>query len=182
MLSMSNKDVIATAFQGFEKQILDTAEKELRKYCWSLLNSAIKSREQNDRAHNFTGNLLNSIVVCLYRRKSPVIAYFAADLVPEAIHPKMTRRKNPYFFNQDYKGEKSSYRPEVKTNMGWGRHDAEAFFENYVPRGKNLFDVVVAYPVEYADWVETKRKTTGILQTKDDALKIGMTFMQLKAA
>ena len=131
--------------------------------------------------HNFTGNLLNSIVVCLYREKSPTIAYFSSSLVPEAIRPKMSGpRRRAYVFRPDYDGVYGSkYRPEVKTNKGWGRDDAENFFESYIPNGRNLFDIVVAYTVEYADWVNQQRGTTGILETWKEAKSTGMTFMEV---
>lgn len=183
---MSNASVIDKAFKGFEKQILDTTERELQKYCWKILDAAIKARENLPDAHDFTGNLLNSIVVCLYKRRNPVIAYFSSSLVPEAIRPKMRPLQNKsekrIGFNPDYSGNRSLYKPTVPTNGGWGKDDAEAFFESYVPDGNNMFDIVVAYTVEYADWVNQQRGTTGILETRRFARRAGMTFMELKAA
>lgn len=168
--------------KNYRKYILDTTEKELSAYCWRLLDSAIKNREQNDAAHDFTGNLLNSIVICLYREGSPAIAYYASSLVPEAISPKMKQRKRRrYFFRPDYSGENSAYLPTIQTNGGWGRDDAEEFFESYNPRGRNMFDIVVAYTVEYAKWVEVQRQTTGIINTHGEAKKVGLTFMQVSA-
>ena len=46
--------------------------------------------------------------------------------------------------------------------------------------GKNLFDIVVAYPVEYGNWVEMKRGTTGILRTYAHAEKVGVTYLKLE--
>lgn len=177
----TNKHILEQAFKDYRKYILDVTENELRKWCFGMLESAIRFREQNPLAHNFTGNLLNSIVVCLYREKSPVIAYFSSSLVPEAIRPKMSGpRRRAYVFRPDYEGVYGSkYRPEVKTNKGWGRDDAEKFFESYIPNGRNLFDIVVAYTVEYADWVNQQRGTTGILETWKEAKKTGMEFMEV---
>lgn len=176
----TNKEILEKGFKDYYKYICDTAEKELREWCWDLLTSAIRWRESNPQAHNFTGNLLNSIVVCLYRENNPVIAYFSSSLVGEAIRPKMRQRtRRSYVFNPDYDGAFSKYRPEVQTNGGWGRDDAERFFESYTPRENNLFDIVVAYTVEYADWVNQQRGTTGIMQTWQQAKVTGMTFMQL---
>lgn len=182
-ISRHNADIIKEGFKNYRKYILDATERELKKYCWGLLNSAITSRERNDRAYNYTGNLLNSIVVCLYRKGQPVIAYFSSSLVPEAIYPKMSGpRKRSYVFRPDYEGVyDSKYRPTVPTNKGWGKDDAERFFEEYTPRGRNMFDIVVAYTVEYAEWVEVQRQTTGIIDTYDDAKRVGLTFMQLSA-
>ena len=180
---MSNASVIDKVFKDFEKRILDTTERELQKYCWRILDAAIKARERNPKAHNFTGNLLNSIVVCLYRRKNPVIAYYSSSLVLEAIRPKMRKRKRiPVSFNPDYEGRITKYLPTVQTNGGWGYEDAQEFFESYTPHGDNMFDIVVAYTTEYANWVEMERQTTGILQTRKFARRAGMTFMYLKAA
>lgn len=177
----TNKQILDQAFKNYRKYILDTAEGELRQWCWKMLESAIRYRESNPEAWNYTGNLLNSIVVCLYREKSPVIAYFSSSLVPEAIQPKMSGpRRRAYVFRPDYEGVYGSrYRPEVPTNRGWGKDDAENFFESYIPTGRNLFDIVVAYTVEYANWVQQARGTTGILQTWQDAKDTGVTFMQV---
>ena len=176
----TNEQIISQALKDYEKYILNTTERELRTWCWNLLEEAIRWRQSIPDAHNFTGNLLNSIVVCLYREKSPVIAYFASSLVPEAIHPKMSvRKRRAYYFRPDYEGQESKYRPEVKTNKGWGKDDAQKFFERYVPDGNNLFDIVVAYTVEYADWVQMERGTTGILQTRWNAKMTGAQFMQI---
>jgi hypothetical protein len=182
---MSNQTVIDNAFKDFEKNILDTTEQELKRYCWQILDAAIKAREHFPGAHDFTGNLLNSIVVCLYKRRNPVIAYFSSSLVPEAIRPKMRILRSSekrYGFNPDYSGDYSIYKPTVPTNGGWGRDDAENFFETFVPDGNNLFDIVVAYTVEYADWVNQQRGTTGILETEKYARRAGMKLLQLKTA
>lgn len=172
------EQAIRKGFADYKKYILDTTERELRTWCWDLLNAAIRWREGNMRAHNFTGNLLNSIVVCLYRNGKPVIAYFSASLVGEAIYPKMSA-PGRYLFSRDYEGARSRYRPEVETDRGWGKADAEAFFENYSPRGRNLFDIVVAYTVEYAGFVEQERQTTGALQTWNTAKTTGLQFMEI---
>lgn len=169
---------ISKAFSAYKKYILETVEKELREWCWDLLNAAILWRERNRGAHDFTGNFLNSITVCLYRKNAPVIAYYSSSLVPDAIRPKMSAPKRSYF-KRDYEGARSVYKPEVATNRGWSRDDAEAFFESYSPRGKNLFDIVVAYTAEYAGFIEHERQTTGILQTWRQARNTGIKFMEL---
>ena len=89
-------------------------------------------------------------------------------------------RKRSYVFRPDYEGVNGSkYRPEVPTDRGWGADDAEKFLLSYKPQGRNMFDIVIAYPVEYATWVEQNRGTTGILQTYSYADKTGVTFMKL---
>lgn len=177
-----NKQAITKAVEEYKnKVIIPTVEARLKSWCSQILDAAIMARERNPKAHNFTGNFLNSIVVCLYREREPVIAYYAHDRVPEAIMPKMKKRaRKRVFFKKDYDGQESAYLPTIDTNGGWGYDDAQAFFEAYVPRGNNLFDVVVAYPVEYANWVQMERATTGILNTYAYVERTGMTFLKLK--
>ena len=146
-----------------------------------MCQEAIRARQESNGAHNFTGNLINSIVVCLYKNKEPINAYYAAQYVPKAIQVKMRyRKRKSYRFNPDYDGEKSHYLPTVQTNGGWGEDDARRFFQSFVPGGKNLFDIVVAYPVEYGKWVEMKRGTTGILRTYEHAGQVGVTYLKLE--
>lgn len=175
-----NKRTVAKALEGYKVYIADCTESQLKKYCWSLLDKAIKSRQQAPGAHNFTGNFLNSIVVCLYREGNPVIAYYSSSLVPEAIVPKMRKRiRRRVFFSKDYDGEQSAYLPTVDTNGGWGKDDAQKFFEYYKPSGNNLFDIVVAYTVEYADWINYERGTAGFLNTLQCAENIARTFLEI---
>lgn len=180
-MSATNATIIRKAFADYHKAIFDEVEIRCRKFCTDLCQEAIKARQEADGAHNFTGNLLNSIVVCLYRNKEPINAYYAAQYVPKAIQVKMRERKRKnYRFNPDYDGDKSHYLPTVQTNGGWGEDDARKFFQSYTPQGKNLFDIVVAYPVEYGNWVEMKRGTTGILRTYAHAEKVGVTYLKLE--
>lgn len=182
---MSNSDTIEKAFEDFEKEIRNETRRALNEWCWTIIETAVMAREKNPNAHDFTGNLLNSIVVCLYENGNPYAPYYASDVpgVTPAIRRKMKKRlRRRVFFNPDYEGVNSAYLPTVDTNGGWGREDAEAFFSMFKPAGKNMFDVVVAYTVEYADWVDMQRKTTGFLETRKFVERTGITFMQLKAA
>lgn len=177
-----NKATIQKAVENYKNQvIIPTMEAELKKWCSHILDAAIMVRQRNPKAHNFTGNLLNSIVVCLYKNGRPIIAYFSSDIVPEAIMPKMKKRlRKRVFFKRDYDGEESAYLPTIETNGGWGKDDAQEFFESYKPKGNNLFDIVVAYTVEYANWVQMERGTAGILNTYAYAERTGKTFLKLK--
>lgn len=179
-MSATNKAVIHKAFADYRKQILDEVEIRCRKFCTDLCQEAINARQNTDGAHNFTGNLLNSIVVCLYREREPINAYYAAQYVPKAIQVKMRERKRKsYRFNPDYDGDKSHYLPTVQTNGGWGEDDARNFFQNYTPKGKNLFDIVIAYPVEYANWIEIKRGTTGIMRAYSWSEQVSVQYLKL---
>ena len=176
-----NRGVLNKGFKEFEERILNKATETLSQWCRDILDDAIKYRESNPMAHNFTGNLLNSIVACLYRERKPVVAYFSSSMVTAALYPKMSARSSRrYVFNPDYDGKSNSkYLPTIKTNRGWGKDDAEKFFNRYKPRGANLFDIVVAYTVEYADFIEQQRGTSGILQTYSDAKHMGMTLLKV---
>lgn len=177
-----NQTNIAKAVENYKNDVIIPAvEARLKSWCSQILDAAIMARQRNPNAHNFTGNLLNSIVVCLYKNREPVMAWYAHDRVPEAIMPKMKKRlRKRVFFKRDYDCEESAYLPTIDTNGGWGYDDAQEFFESYTPRGNNLFDVVVAYPVEYANWVQMERATTGILQSYQYTERTGMTFLKLK--
>lgn len=176
----TNATIVHNALADYRKRIFDEVENRCRKFCTDLCQEAIKARQNNEAAHNYTGNLINSIVVCLYRDREPINAYYAAQYVPKAIQVKMRLRKRKHYrFNPDYDGSNSHYLPEVQTNGGWGEDDARNFFQNYVPQGRNLFDIVVAYPVEYGKLVEAKRASTGILQAYSHADSVGVTYLKL---
>lgn len=177
----ATKAQILRAIDGYKEAIFADVERRCEDYCEELVWSAVKYRMTAPNSHNFTGNLLNSIVVCLYKNRVPKAAWFAADrFVQSATHKKMTYPRK-YFFskNADYDGQKSFCAPNIDTDQGWGKNDAVAFFRSYKPKGKNLFDIVVAYPTEYAEWVEIHRGTVGVLNAYSDAKMTGTTFLRL---
>lgn len=179
---MGNRTVLNKAFLDFENQIRAKVRERLSQWCAELVKKAVDFRLGDYQAHNFTGNLLNSIVVVLYENRKPVRAYYSSEdgRVKSAIMRKMTARKKPYVFSKlDYEGRLSTYAATIETNRGFGVNDARNFFNEFRPSGKNSFDVVVAYTVEYADFVEFQRGTTGFLIEKSWAKQSGMTFMEL---
>ena len=179
-MTATNATIIRNSIAKYRTDIVDDVEKRCRKFCSDLCQQAINARKSAPGAHNFTGNLLNSIVVCLYREKEPIDAYYAAQYVPKAIRVKMrARKKRGYRFNPDYDGAKSRYLPTVDTNGGWGVDDARNFFQSYSPPGKNLFDIVVVYPVEYANWIEAERGTTGIIRAYAWTVQAGVQYLKL---
>ena len=182
---MGNRTVLNRAFNDFEKQIREKVRARLLEWCAELVKKAVDFRLGDYTAHNFTGNLLNSIVVVLYENRKPVQAFYSSEdgRVKSAIMRKMTARKKPYVFSQlDYEGRPSTYTAFIPTNKGFGVNDARNFFNEFRPTGHNSFDVVVAYTVEYADFVETQRGTAGFLIEKSYAKQSGMTFMELVSA
>lgn len=178
-MSGTNAQIVRNGIAAYRTRMFDEVEKRCRKFCTDLCQEAIKSRLTADGAHNFTGNLINSIVVCLYREHEPINAYYAAQYVPKAIQVKMRQRtRRRYSFKPDYDGDESHYLPTIQTNGGWGEDDARRFFQQYIPQGKNLFDIVVAYPVEYANWIEINRGTTGIIQAYARAEQLGVHYLK----
>lgn len=159
---------------GIEKYL----EKRCRFICEELLEEAIKNREGSKGKHDFTGNFLNSIVVCLYKKGSPLVAYSAADKVgKKPIQRKMSAARKLYVFKKDYEEKESQYKPEQYTDMGYGNVDAIRFFQSYRPKGNFLFDIVVVYPVKYASFIEIKRGTAGYFKTKEEAKNIAITYL-----
>ena len=183
---MKNQIVLDRAFAKFEKQIRDKVRERLSQWCAELIEKAVYFRLGDYNAHNFTGNLLNSIMVGLYEDGKPVRAWYSSEdgRVRSAIMGKMTRREKPYSFAKggDYEGRPSWYKATVPTNQGKGEDDARAFFNEYKPEEKKTFNVVVAYTVEYADWVEITRQTTGYMIMRQYAKSSGVKFMELKQA
>ena len=181
---MSATKHIMDAIDDYRKKIIDEVEKRCRDYCEDLCWSAIRYRRENPEAHDFTGNLLTSIVVCLYKNREPLTAYYASEqFIPKAIQVKMSannKYRKRYFFNPDYSGTTSMFRAEIKTDRGWGENDARLFFNSFRPKGRNLFDIVVAYPVEYANFIEEERSTTGIIDTYTHAEKVGVALLRLE--
>lgn len=179
----TNAHILDNAIARYHKRIIAEVEKRCYGYCEKICESAVAYRE--GLGHNYTGNLINSIAVCLYRDGSPIAAWLSQDLVKPSMYRKMTRgggKNGTYFFKVDWDGARSKYTPEVDTDEMWGEGDAQKFFQSYRPSGHKKFDIVVAYTTEYADWVEREHHTTGIMQTYDFAEYCGVTFLQLPRA
>lgn len=177
-MSATNKQIVEKGISEYREKIFREVEGRCRALCMNLCDEAISARQSAPGKHNFTGNLLNSIVVCLYKFKSPVYACYAADKVTKAIQVKMTAPRK-YRFRSDYDLSESTYSPQVKTNQGWGEEDARQFFQSYSPKGRNVFDIIVAYPTEYAEFVENLRSTTGVLRTYAHAQEVAVNFLKL---
>ena len=140
-------------------------EKDLDLLCQNLVEAAVAFRLQAPESHNFTGNLLNSIVCALYKRGTLVRSYHPK--VKPAVARKMSIRKSKYYFRIDYEGGPSRFSPDVITNKGFGERDATKFVREYKSSKDNIFEIVVAYTTEYALWVENNNQTTGYMRLKD---------------
>lgn len=160
----NNGDILRIALERQMESKYDEMESRLKKHCDDICERAVDFRLDEKGAHDFTGNLLNSIVVALYRRGKLVQATFSSSMVPGEIAPKMTMGKF-YHWKPDYQGVERTYTPEVKTNEGYGKYDAQSFVTYYQANPKLIFEIVCAYTTEYATWVEQQRNTTGFLNT-----------------
>lgn len=143
-----------------QAQIRLTLRQRALAFAKTFLSVAFSNRV-NGEGHNYTGNLINSILVAVYEDGNPVKAFFAGkefNLKP-AIQGKMTttNRGNAkkYVFMSDYEGSLSSYKADVKTDQGKGVDDAIKFFNTHRPSRNDMFHIVVAIPVEYADYITT---------------------------
>lgn len=171
-------NIIHSAISDFKKEIENTVEQNCKTFCVDLLRVAIEERQYAPKKDNMTGNFVNSIVVCLYKKGKPLEAYYAAGKVKGARMRKMTFPK-AYYFNSDNSGIMHKFVAPCITDEGWGYEDAKMFFSSYKPDGNNMFDIVVAYPVEYASFIESQRGTAGYFRTLHYAKQVGFKFLKI---
>lgn len=171
---------VAAAFKEWKAEQEQNVDGQVMVFAWTLASQAITERQKAPGKHNFTGNLLNSIAVCIYKDGAPDRLCIAGEWyrIPKATHKKMTAPKK-YHFKQDYDGAESNYKPEIETNQGWGVDDAREFFRSFNPGNKAKYWIVVAYPTEYASFVEQARHTTGIYGVHYYAKKRGWRILGL---
>jgi len=192
----TNKDIIDKAFKGYAEHIDKVVYNALDKWCVEILRKAIFERLNADGAHNFTGNLINSICVLLYRKsKGTVTTYFGYDKAGlqlpirrelSGITARKTHRKNRVRFRVDWDQQFDSFiRGDslIGTDESWGQNDAQQFAKYWLPQSSNSdFVICVAYTSEYASFVEHERQTTGILMTELFVERTAVEWVGLKAA
>ena len=160
--------MLEISLNRFAARQLDKLEQKLLTFCKELLDAAVQFRFENPEAHNFTGNLVGSIAVGLWRKGNLVSGFLpgAANNVERVTRKKMTAPNWYKFTPEDYDTVPNTvYHAEVKTNRGYGRDDAKMFLDTFKADPKAEFIVAVAYTTEYAEWVETHRHTTGFFKT-----------------
>lgn len=173
--------ILKAGINRYVSEKMDALEIKMRNYCEEILDRAIDFRLSNPRAHNFTGNLINSIVVGLYREGHLVFAATpGANLgIDPPIRRKMTYPKKYYFGEKQKLGmdwdtvPSSFYEPEMVTRQTLGGTDAKNFINSYKADKKAMFQIVVAYTTEYAAFVDRQRSTTGYMST--------VAFIQMSA-
>lgn len=178
----TNTAIIRDAFKAFRKEMDTEIFKVLNLNCRTILSKAISFRLASKDGHDYTGNLINSIVVALYYDGELLNAFTPGEdgMIRSPKYPKMSARKKPYVFANDYSGSQSKYRAEIPTNKGYAAGDIEQFLSTNVPTHKKGYCISVAYTVEYADWVEAERQTTGYVQSLGFAGKqLRVSFIQI---
>ena len=172
---IDNRTIVKRAFSEFYQEMNNRIYDELDKFCQNLLLEAvIANRRGAPGAHQFTGNLINSIVVIMFDKDGGIQTnYFAYDRLKNPIRREMssrttrgTVRKNAVHFSPDWQNTPESiYKPEVVTDRSLGPDDAKSFASSWTPTTGAPFEICVAYTSEYAGWVEEHRKTTGFVNS-----------------
>lgn len=196
---MSQADVLLDQMQAYIEKKVESKCRELTR---QVLLRALYYREQLTQSgigHNYTGNLINTIVCAFYKNGTLDHAYLGSKEVRR--HPimaKMTNRKNgmprTYYYGARFKahleksrakyGEKayvsghsgpdwddtsSTYYATVKTNTNTSPdRDAQQFVSSYTPTVTKGYAIVLAYPVEYAPYIEKERSSTGMALVQDE--------------
>ena len=153
-------------------------------HCQNILLRAVKFRLglAYTKGHNYTGNLINSIVVILYDDGEISNIWTAGEdgQIKKPKFQKMTARKKKYYYSNDYSNVSSRYKAEVPTNRGVADEDIESFINTNEPSIKKGWSITVAYTVEYASWVEQEHGTTGYLLTQKFAgMQLRQSFKQI---
>ena len=190
-----NIKIVDKAFKGFAQHIDKVTYNALDKWCVEILRKAVYERLHPMGGHNFTGNLINSICVLLYRKSTgTVTTYYAFDKAGlklpirrelSGLNARRRQRKNRISFHPDWSGENSKLKGSglIATDQSWGQNDAVQFAKSWIPRHADTdFVICVAYTAEYASFVELERNTTGILQTELFVEQTAIEWIGLKAA
>lgn len=166
------KNLIDHAFHDFRTEVIDNEiRREMSLACQNIVFKSIQNRRNTPGAHDFTGNLLNSIVAVLYKDKELVYYYTSAGSLRSPRYYEMTASHGAYHFKIDYSGKESNYSPDIETLRRKGIDDALEFMSMYTP-DRDGFVMVVAYTTDYANFVEIERATTGYVQTLKDAERL----------
>ena len=170
-----NSEAVATNADYYIKKVNDIIYEKLKDFCKNLLlDAVVRNRMGNPNAHQFTGNLINSIVVILFRKDTATIDnFFAYDDLKNPVRREMsartargTARKNAIHFRPDWQGTPhSKYVPEVVTDESTGPQDAVSFASSWSPVTGKDFEICVAYTSEYAGWVEMYHQSTGFMNS-----------------
>ena len=205
----ANLQVIDGFFKDFENQKIEETGKtvgetiflNLGDMCEMIVREAVTIRQHPmEEGHNFTGNLINSIVGIVYwRSKNKKEIIYAQQAMPglkPAIRRELSsmtykKRQRSYnihfrpgsrFGDVDWEGAQSTIKASslIPTDESYGRSDAIQFANRWRPSTNSNFVICIAYTSEYASFVEMQRGTTGILETQVYANRVAKEFFELK--
>ena len=169
-MSGNNAAILRAGLERYAEKKYDAIESELIQLCKNTVHTAVQARGWDQRARDFTGNLVNSIVAALFRRGKLVHATYSRDEVPAPIRRKMTYPK-VYTFDPAYDGGMvKKFEPEIVTGAQQGPQDALQFARSYKADKNLIFLMVFAYTTEYAKFVEAARATTGYYWATEDII------------
>ena len=159
---------IIGVLENLEEKYLNALEVTLNAQCMNILEHAILFRESSPNKHNITGNLLTGIMVCLFRRGKLIRTFTPVDDlgVKSPIRTQMTA-PNRYHFNPDYEGDSAHIKATVRADStSFGQDQALKWVRRrYKVSRKHLFEILVVYGADYAEWVEHERGTAGFAST-----------------
>lgn len=196
----ANTAIINKAFKGYAAHMDKVVYGELQKWCAEIIRKAVFARMNPFGGHNFTGNLINSIVVILYRKSTHTKEnFFGAKISGKpaimreltSVNARGKQRVNNIYFRPgskfgdvDWSNQWSVLKAEnlIPTDQSYGADDAIAFSQQWTPTLGTDFEICVAYTVEYADFVEQQRQTTGYLEVLDFVDRTGIEWVGLQAA
>lgn len=169
-------------FRSMQDAIERSVRQKLDGLAKQILERALYYRSQLvalDIGHNYTGNFVNSIGVGIYIYGNFQRGYYASQEIGKApVMGKMTTLKSggprKYTFvveagRPDFQGGESSYTAKIKTDMRTvNKGMVEEVLKSIHPRNKNGYSIILAYSVEYAEFIENLRASTGFALVEDE--------------
>ena len=182
---------------AWKKQVDNEVRTKCITLARQVLQRALYYREQlvaYNIGHNFTGNFVNSIVCGVWENGANISMLLGSKFVGHApIMAKMTTRKDgkgrTYIYGQalkenikkkhpdayvvhpgpDFDDSLSSYYATEKTNTKLvGDANALDFIKKFHPSIRKGFVIALGYPVEYAEFIEKLRASTGLALVEDE--------------
>lgn len=185
-----------------QKQIEGIVRSKCRTLTLRICKRALEYREkltQSGIGHNYTGNLINSIVCALYTDGKLDYTVYGSKLVGRPpIMAKMTNKKDgggrTYYYGARFQEHLAKQRGKGRTNAYVSGHEGpdwddgsssyfatirtdttktpeaevQHFVDSYKPAITKGYVIVLAYPVEYADYIENLRSSTGLALVEDE--------------
>lgn len=175
-------DQVDALMESMKIQIERTVRLKMDGFAKQILERALFYRSQlvgMDIGHNYTGNFVNAIGVGIYYYGAFQRGYYASqELGKPPVMGKMTTKKSgqgrEYKFSvdqghPDYQGEDSSYIAEIQTDKKKiNQRMVEDVLRSIKTRNKDGYSIILAYAVEYAEYIENIRSSTGLALVQDE--------------